>query len=88
MCERDLVLIEAKRDVKHDLTPQQKATKREFLDAGATVFLVYDEATADYAHNYLVRQMPRTEWHTCGCGQWVHNELAPCTVCKRESPCK
>lgn len=21
-------------------------------------------------------------WHTCGCGQWVHDKLAPCSVCK------
>lgn len=39
-------MIEAKRDEKHDLTPQQQATKREAENAGCKVFKVYDERTA------------------------------------------
>lgn len=22
-------------------------------------------------------------WHTCQCGQWVHDDLCPCTVCSK-----
>jgi len=44
------IAIEAKKDPKTDLTPQQKATKRELEAAGAVAFVVNDNETA---HNAL-----------------------------------
>ena len=40
------VMIETKRDDKHDLTALQKQTRREVEAAGGTVLLVYDVTTA------------------------------------------
>ena len=48
------IMIETKRSAKHDLTAQQKATMREFEAAGARVWRVYDEVTADGASKDIV----------------------------------
>ncbi len=47
------VAIETKKDPKTDLTPQQKATKRELEAAGAKVFVVNDEPTASFALRWI-----------------------------------
>lgn len=39
------ILVEAKRDAEHELTPQQKTTRDECLDAGGTVLVIYDDST-------------------------------------------
>jgi hypothetical protein len=43
------ILIETKRDKDHDLTDIQKDTMQEAMYAGALVFKVFDQETADYA---------------------------------------
>ncbi len=47
------VAIETKKDPKTDLTPQQKATKRELEAAGAKVFVVNDSESAKNALLYV-----------------------------------
>jgi hypothetical protein len=37
------VLVEAKRNAEHKLTPQQRVTKSEFEGAGGYVWIVYDD---------------------------------------------
>ena len=50
MCiNRQYVAIETKRSPKHDLTPQQKITRQELLDAGGIVFVVNNEETCTEA---------------------------------------
>jgi hypothetical protein len=50
LCVRGLfMLVEAKRDADHELTPQQKATRLECIDAGGIVLTVYDDATIEAA---------------------------------------
>lgn len=39
------VLVEAKRDEHHGLTPQQKSTQYECICAGGLVLVVYDDET-------------------------------------------
>jgi hypothetical protein len=47
------VLVEAKRDVKHDLTPQQKRTRDECLAAGGEVLVVYDATSINQILRYI-----------------------------------
>ncbi len=47
------VMIEAKRDEDHKLTPQQNATVRECLDAGGRVLVVCDDITIDDALGHI-----------------------------------
>jgi hypothetical protein len=41
------VLVEAKRDIYHELTPQQNATQKEAFDAGAYAWVVYDDRSIE-----------------------------------------
>jgi hypothetical protein len=50
------VMIETKRDKDHDLTEIQKDTAYEACVAGALVFKVYDQYTADQALREIERQ--------------------------------
>lgn len=47
------IAVEAKRDKKHDLSPQQQATDRELMKAGALVYVICDEITIRYALNEI-----------------------------------
>jgi hypothetical protein len=47
------VAIETKRSPEHDLTPQQKATQRELEAAGAKVFRVDNEVTAEFTLRWI-----------------------------------
>lgn len=55
-------MIETKRDEKHDLTPQQQATRREAESAGCQVFRVYDEETAIRAVGQIELWLITNEW--------------------------
>jgi hypothetical protein len=55
------IAVEAKRDADHDLTGQQKMTKRELEAAGAYVFVVYDDRSI--AHTLeMIDKIVDTPW--------------------------
>jgi hypothetical protein len=39
------VMVEAKRDENHILTPQQRATCKECIGAGGTVYIIFDNVS-------------------------------------------
>lgn len=56
--------IEAKRDAKHDLSPQQKATKRDLEAAGARVDVICDDASIGFALYRIEKELFHAYGHS------------------------
>lgn len=58
------VSVEFKADATKHLTPRQKITQREMVDAGAVVLVVYDAASMDGALE-VIRGLIEWGHHSC-----------------------